>query len=270
MLHPQQSQRTKGFTLIELLVVIAIIVILASILFPVFARVRENARRSSCQSNLKQIGLGLIQYSQDFDETLVAPAYGNNVTDASSATNYKWMDAIYPYIKSEQVFDCPSNSASSGSRRYKQSTAEKYGSYTINATYLTDAPASATTPPTSNYYVEPSVNIVAFTAKTAQIASASTTAWVADNGEGFKGTDGSGPFFADLRPWWIFDTNGPSLKTDSDPLSIQGYGYSYMWQPRHLGTMNVLYCDGHVKAQKADSLLQANGGVVSAFTMQDD
>ena len=70
----------QGFTLIELLVVIAIIAILAAILFPVFGRARENARRSSCQSNLKQIGLGLIQYSQDYDEKLIhatLPTNGN-------------------------------------------------------------------------------------------------------------------------------------------------------------------------------------------------
>ena len=58
-----QSTKT-GFTLIELLVVIAIISLLAAILFPVFSRARENARRSSCQSNLKQIGLGILQYAR--------------------------------------------------------------------------------------------------------------------------------------------------------------------------------------------------------------
>ena len=65
-----EKQRGRGFTLIELLVVIAIIAILAAILFPVFARARENARKTNCASNVKQILLGIHQYAQDYDEVL--------------------------------------------------------------------------------------------------------------------------------------------------------------------------------------------------------
>lgn len=88
-----------GFTLIELLVVIAIIAILASILFPVFGRARENARRSSCMSNLKQLGLGLLQYSQDYDEKF-----------PMQETKDFW-NGMTPYIKSDQLYKCPSETS---------------------------------------------------------------------------------------------------------------------------------------------------------------
>ncbi len=100
-------KRRLGFTLIELLVVIAIIAILAAILFPVFARARENARRSSCQSNLKQMGLAFMQYTQDYDEKMILAAMYQPI---GSATYQTWMYVIQPYVKSNQLFTCPSAS----------------------------------------------------------------------------------------------------------------------------------------------------------------
>ncbi len=128
------KQRT-GFTLIELLVVIAIIAILAAILFPVFARARENARKSTCQSNLKQISLGMLQYVQDYDErwpagNAIINGAGLNGSDGniwhnnwalaqnpSTDTNTQtlsnrgvlWLQVIQPYVKNSRVFKCPSD-----------------------------------------------------------------------------------------------------------------------------------------------------------------
>lgn len=88
----------RGFTLIELLVVIAIIAILAAILFPVFAKAREKARQASCQSNEKQLALGLLQYVQDNDETFPPGANGGG---------RGWAGEIYTYVKSTGVYKCP-------------------------------------------------------------------------------------------------------------------------------------------------------------------
>lgn len=107
--------RKRAFTLIELLVVIAIISILAAILFPVFARARENARRASCFSNMKQIGLGIMQYAQDYDGHLmqyeISAGAGNDIftypSGRSSSMQY-WYLALDPYIKSWDIYNCPS------------------------------------------------------------------------------------------------------------------------------------------------------------------
>ncbi len=97
----------QGFTLIELLVVIAIIAILAAILFPVFAKAREKARQSSCQSNHKQVMLACIQYAQDYDERVPGSWKG---TAWGFATGYTWRLMTVPYIKNSQVHFCPSRS----------------------------------------------------------------------------------------------------------------------------------------------------------------
>ena len=245
---PQRSVRSRGFTLIELLVVIAIIAILAAILFPVFARARENARRASCSSNLKQIGLGLIQYSQDYDEQLPPHWIGNNNVFPGSA---RWMDIVQPYVKSIQLFNCPSsikpiyNPANS---------AAEPGGYTMNGTYYD---ASAGSPPTPIYDVpaEASKNL-------ASIPAPSTTLWVADGG-GFNN---------DFQTAWasIGSQNG---------ITVNGFGgYDYLQDipVRHLNTANVLFCDGHVKAMKMGQLAEKvpagvpTAGAYRYFTIEDD
>ena len=106
--------RRRGFTLIELLVVIAIIAILAAILFPVFARAREKARQSSCLSNVKQIALACMMYTQDYDERLPRMYFdtgvpGSVVYPAGGTSNGMiWPNPVYPYVNNIQVFNCPS------------------------------------------------------------------------------------------------------------------------------------------------------------------
>lgn len=96
----------KGFTLIELLVVIAIVAILAAIIFPVFSRARENARKAVCMTNLRQLGMALRMYSQDWDERFPIDKWTGN----SDERLWRLILPIFPYVKNKGIFYCPSAS----------------------------------------------------------------------------------------------------------------------------------------------------------------
>ena len=227
------NNRRDGFTLIELLVVIAIIAILAAILFPAFARARENARRASCMSNLKQIGLGVMQYIQDYDERYPqnqwypastsgtnGPGQLFNVTIGTDDHWHTWMDDIHPYTKSTQILICPSARYSSG--------AQAYPSYGYNGAFARDR---GTYNGSSSYYTP---------IASAEIQRVSEIVMLMDFNYGYA-----------------FAAGAYSM------ISYAPYASSKLIVAPHLDGTSVAYADGHVKWVNVAkwSEIGTNGGV---------
>jgi prepilin-type N-terminal cleavage/methylation domain-containing protein/prepilin-type processing-associated H-X9-DG protein len=120
-------KRRFGFTLIELLVVIAIIAILAAILFPVFAQAKGAAKATQCLSNQRNLGLAMVLYQQDYDDTFPLDAYG------TPEGFPLWLDLVDPYVKNKQIWLCPGSSVAD-----KDTTGALSSHFGYNATYLTD------------------------------------------------------------------------------------------------------------------------------------
>lgn len=128
----------SGFTLIELLVVIAIIAVLAAILFPVFSRARENAKKAACVSNVRQLLHASLMYATDYDRTLVPARCGR----APDSLGYTWCVLLQPYIKNEEILRCPSDPRPQLARR----STDLEHSYGINYSLTFNAGAWSTRP----------------------------------------------------------------------------------------------------------------------------
>jgi prepilin-type N-terminal cleavage/methylation domain-containing protein/prepilin-type processing-associated H-X9-DG protein len=217
MSRPESVRTTgrSGFTLIELLVVIAIIAILAAILFPVFARARENARRASCQSNLKQIGLGVLQYTQDYDEKYPIRDHGG-----SNARTGIWVN-LQPYIKSEQIYQCPSetNGVPAGATMQDRAAVNGFTDYTYNLQLNRQSAGTTDNNPQSLSSVQDSALVVMM--------------WERGNADGREMQSGV------LTGTTLFARIG-----DFSPPSAT----------RHLDTANYLFADGHVKALRGEGV----------------
>jgi prepilin-type N-terminal cleavage/methylation domain-containing protein/prepilin-type processing-associated H-X9-DG protein len=233
--HLMKSQRHKsktGFTLIELLVVIAIIAILAAILFPVFARARENARRASCQSNLKQIGLGFAQYTQDYDEHYPVYIPSNGV---SGARPYGWADALDPYLKSTQIFQCPSEST--GPVASPESSG--YTDYAYNlwiGGYYTTSSASRQAGLSLSVLTQPTLSVMLCDFQT---------------GTAFSYVTGGNPGYADSGTFYAPVDTGLAKVPKA---------------PRHLDGGNFAFADGHVKWFKGNPTTDIMSNVYGAGT----
>jgi prepilin-type processing-associated H-X9-DG protein len=262
--------------LIELLVVIAIIAILAAILFPVFAQAREKARQTACLSNCKQIGLGLMQYAQDYDETLPWSAFIYNPSySVNDLRNPKWMDVLQPYVKNDGVFNCPSDTGArfvslATNPNRGTGTVPPGGSYLINQAYngggARQGPAGQTL---------------------AAIASPADTIFIAEgpsvvNNQFYWSSGAANPTLP-LTPFSQYPTvvSGENNSFHMDVKASPPYfgyqdstGRRYLFLGRHSAQGNLVFCDGHAKCETVDKPAAthniAGRNVFYRWTVEDD
>jgi len=269
----------KGFTLIELLVVIAIIAILAAILFPVFAQAREKARAITCLSNEKEIGLGIYQYVQDFDET-----YFNDQSSFMDSNNaaqqLRWYAMIYPYLKNGALFSATGTT----NVNYNPSTAG-LATGAGGIFHCPSFPSQQGAEYGVSVQIFPDANLDWWSGHgysptpMAAIPSPADTIIMVEKGQA-NGTDSWISYAAEEANWTssTYSAAGAAIESRDDHLDLiqtapylhdcdyayatfngvanTGYGTcASLPRYRHNGTTNVLFADGHVKAEARGKIL---------------
>ena len=239
----RQTRGVSGFTLIELLVVIAIVALLAALLLPVFLKVRGSALRANCQSNMSQIGLAITEYAQDNDEVLPTRRLG--VTDP---TEYEsWREMVYPFVKSDGVFRCPSN-PKNNLPGYSVGFANSPGHLNMNASYAAARYDGAGLGGSHGAFLDDPLSLNSVPVPLASLQTPASTVEVVESTSTFSEVD--------VTKRGYFDQCA-----DAGTLGCLFAG--------HAGRSNYLFCDGHVKAllplQTVDAG-EGGGGSVNMWT----
>jgi prepilin-type N-terminal cleavage/methylation domain-containing protein/prepilin-type processing-associated H-X9-DG protein len=278
------SKGRRAFTLIELLVVIAIIAILAAILFPVFAQARAKARQASCLSNMKQIGLGVMMYVQDYDETMpnsvnfcadariTNPLDPNdNPTPGTTGIGRRplWHGVIYPYLKNWDILSCPSDT---GVKSTNPIDKYHYISYGYNYGYL-----SVYTPGTA--CANGTTNVVFKGMALAGVLKPADIIAVVDNSGQNTGTRSANGYFLMGSCVNPPDTEPSELTFYAEDggwgkacRNYHGYASGNQWdqtggvEMRHNDGANCNFLDGHAKFMKAGAMAEGYSNMGGANT----